>query len=100
MIVRIVRFKVLRDKEPQFRELFAKLHPVIENCNGCLDLQMCASIEAQAEYLSISRWASLEDLRAYRNSTLFRETIWPQVKTLLSDKAWVQNYEIVPASEK
>jgi|SRR5690606_20563489 len=87
MIKRLVQMKLIYGKEVEFLRIFNQVRDKILSQPGCLELEAWQDdIDGQNGFWTVSNWASVEDLEAYRQSELFRST-WAALKPLFASKA-------------
>lgn len=89
MITRIVKLTLVKDKIPDFINIFNAAKNQIRNFEGCRYLALYHDINNTNIYFTYSIWDGTEYLEKYRNSELFKTT-WAQTKVLFADKpdAW------------
>lgn len=73
------------EKLEDFLRLFEGHRPSVLALAGCHSLTLCKDPEHPYVRYSLSQWASIEALEAYRNSPLFRK-VWPKAKAGFSAK--------------
>lgn len=80
------------DEVENFLSLFDRVHPHIEQMQGCCKVELHSQAGCPNVMFTLSLWDSVEALENYRNSELFKST-WTQTKKLFSDKpqAWSIN---------
>lgn len=75
-----------RDRCADFESLYQSVCQKILAMSGCLSLTLKKDATHQNVYYTVSTWASLEALDAYRHSPLFKET-WATTKSMFDQKA-------------
>lgn len=86
MLIRIVKLSLKPERKHEFLTFYANSESFIKKQPGCLDVQLLQSMTDDNELFTYSKWASEDDLNAYRNSDFFRD-LWPRVKPCFSAKA-------------
>jgi heme-degrading monooxygenase HmoA len=84
-LTRIVRMEFAPDKADDFLAVFEESRRQIRRFPGCEYLALCRDATDENVYYTHSRWRSAEDLEAYRQSELFRQT-WARTKVLFGGK--------------
>ena len=98
MIVRTWRGKAARGKEGAYTEHFRlKLLPELKSISGFLGATLLREDrEKDSEFLVLTRWASLESIRAFAGQALEHAVMEPDaIAALLSYDPKVQHYAIV-----
>jgi len=85
MLIRIVRMEFDPERVSDFLRLFDDVKKKIAGFPGCAHLQLCRDASLPHVYYTFSKWNSEEDLEAYRNSKLFKQT-WAKTKVLFGGK--------------
>jgi heme-degrading monooxygenase HmoA len=86
MITRIVKMTLKPECVEGFKEIFYTSQKLIRVFEGCNRVDLLNDINNECIYFTLSYWNTEEDLNAYRNSYLFKNT-WSKVKPLFSEKA-------------
>jgi heme-degrading monooxygenase HmoA len=86
--------KFIREQIPKFLEIFNQTQDLIQACSGCSEVKLFVDKRDPCVLFTISKWESLQDLEAYRQSDLFKTT-WAQTKILFDDKAQAWSLEQV-----
>lgn len=86
MITRIVKMTLEPENISGFKTIFYELHKLIMAFDGCSHVELMKDVNNECIYFTISHWRNVEDLDAYRQSYLFKNT-WSKVKPLFSEKA-------------
>ena len=81
MIVRIVKMHFKGGHVETFLEIFQQHKQAIRGVKGCTHLELLRDIQNPLSYMTISYWATENDLQAYRNSELFKD-VWGRVRVL------------------
>ena len=97
MIVRVVRLTLSAENVGAFEDVFRTHQSAIAAQPGCMGVEMLLDPNDACIRGTLSRWRSVDDLNAYRASSLFGE-VWPVTKTLFAAKPEVWSYEVVEAS--
>lgn len=97
MIRRIVKMTFREEAIDQFYPVFDRVKHDISRFPGCRSLQLLRVKDNPAMLFTLSTWEHEEDLEAYRNSELFRET-WRQTKALFAGNAEAWTVEILYTS--
>ena len=89
MIKRIVKLTFRPDKIEEFQRIFEASKDQIRAFKGCSHLELWQCRNPNTVFFTYSWWESPEDLEAYRQSELFRNT-WSRTKVLFAGKpeAW------------
>jgi heme-degrading monooxygenase HmoA len=98
MIVRTWRGKAARGKEAAYAEHFRqKLMPELKSISGFLGATLLREErDKDSEFLVLSRWSSLEAIRAFAGQALEHAVMDPEaIAALLSYDPKVQHYAIV-----
>lgn len=82
-MVRYVRMHFRPEEIANFLLVFAQYQDRIRAVSGCQYLALQHDLTDEGCWMTHSRWASEEDLEAYRRSDLFRE-VWGKTKVLFS----------------
>ena len=85
MIIRIVRMSFKNEKVDEFLSTFNLINQKIRSFKGCTNLSLHQDDEQKNVFFTISHWESKDDLEAYRQSLLFKET-WSKVKLLFDEQ--------------
>ncbi len=83
MILRIVRMQFRADKVADFKKTFGITYDRIRNFEGCRFLELYQDEKDANVFYTISKWEHPDQLEAYRNSDLFRQT-WAITKSYFS----------------
>lgn len=86
MIIRIVKMTLKPESIDGFKEIFYASQKLIGAFEGCNRVDLMNDINNECIFFTLSYWNSEEDLSAYRQSYLFKNT-WSKVKPLFSGKA-------------
>lgn len=86
MIIRIVKMNFQADKTEYFLRTFRQKQSLIASFDGCNGVELLRDIHNPNTFFTYSRWNSPENLDAYRQSALFKET-WSTAKLWFSGKA-------------
>lgn len=86
MITRIVKMTFKPENVESFKEIFYDSRKLISAFEGCIRVDLMNDINNENIFFTLSIWNSEEDLNAYRQSYLFKNT-WSKVKPLFSEKA-------------
>jgi quinol monooxygenase YgiN len=62
---------------------------------GCIEVQLYKDHTASEVYYTLSRWATMSDLDAYRRSGVFG-AVWPKTKALFAVPAQTFSLDAVP----
>lgn len=91
-IIRIVKMQFKPEHLPRFLTHFGTVKQAIRTFPGCKGLTLLQDAATTGIIFTYSKWQSAEDLEAYRQSELFRNT-WVFVKTLFATpaEAWTVN---------
>jgi quinol monooxygenase YgiN len=89
MIVRIVKMHFRPDAVQEFLDIFERSCEQIRAFPGCEHLELWQDRHDRGIFFTHSRWQSLEQLNAYRDSALFA-SVWPRTKALFAamPEAW------------
>lgn len=85
MIIRIVRMSFRNENVDEFLSIFKMINEKIRAFEGCTYLSLHQDHEQKNVYFTVSHWKSKDDLEAYRQSLLFKET-WSEVKLLFDEQ--------------
>jgi heme-degrading monooxygenase HmoA len=101
-LVRTVRLTIRPDLVQAFIDLFRNVAPEIRSMPGCRHLEIWQDQRYPNIFCTMSRWDSVEDLEAYRSSSLFKET-WQVARTHFAAPPQAFSYhefvEGIPASD-
>lgn len=86
MIIRIVKMTFIPENITGFKEVFYESQKLIRAFEGCISVELMVDPGNENTFFTLSYWRSEEDLEAYRQSYLFRNT-WAKVKPMFSEKA-------------
>ena len=98
MIIRLVHMTFIKEKVPQFLDLFLSYHEKISNAPGCIQVELIQEKNSPEKISTLSYWNSEEDLDNYRNSTLFAD-VWPKTKLLFEEKPYAVTYNLLKDSK-
>lgn len=89
MIVRIVKMVFKEENIDDFSLFSSTIQHIIKKQTGCLHLEILQDINDPAIFFTFSKWETLDNLEAYRQSNFFRE-VWPKTKKWFAAKpeAW------------
>ena len=79
---------------PEFLEIFRESSPLIRAFEGCNHVELLEIVNAPNKLCTLSYWDSEENLEAYRNSELFKET-WKRTKVLFMEKAEAWSLKLI-----
>ncbi|MAZ71532.1 MAG: antibiotic biosynthesis monooxygenase [Flavobacteriaceae bacterium] len=102
MFTRIVKMHFREEEIPSFLANFETVKLKIRKFPGCEHLKLLRDKNDTTIFFTYSKWQTVEDLEAYRNSTLFKG-VWATTKPKFRSKAeaWsVDVKELVDPSEK
>ena len=85
MLFRIVRMTFNPQKVSDFKSLFKKVQPKIQNFPGCQHVELCKDATESNVFYTFSKWDNEQALEAYRTSRLFEDT-WMKTKALFEGK--------------
>ena len=85
MLVRLVRMTFQEDKLPDFHAIFDRSKHLIRAFPGNRHLELLRDPDNPGVRMTYSLWDSANDLKAYRQSELFRTT-WAATKVLFAGK--------------
>ncbi|MGB3542063.1 putative quinol monooxygenase [Rubrivirga sp.] len=83
MLIRTVRMTFRPDRLEAFLEMFWSVRPQIAAAPGCQLLELWRDARYPNVLTTYSEWSHPDDLEAYRQSALFRET-WARTKPLFA----------------
>jgi quinol monooxygenase YgiN len=86
MITRVVKMTFKPESVQGFKEIFYASQKLIRAFEGCNRVDLMRDLNNECVFFTLSFWDSEEDLNAYRQSYLFKNT-WSKVKPLFSEKA-------------
>jgi quinol monooxygenase YgiN len=86
MITRIVKMTFKPDEIGGFKEIFMASQKQILAFDGCNRVDLMRDLNNEYVFFTLSFWNTEEDLNAYRQSYLFKNT-WSKVKPMFSEKA-------------
>jgi heme-degrading monooxygenase HmoA len=86
MITRVVKMTFKPESVQGFKEIFYASQKLIRAFDGCNRVDLMRDLNNECVFFTLSFWDSEEDLNAYRQSYLFKNT-WSKVKPLFSEKA-------------
>jgi heme-degrading monooxygenase HmoA len=86
MITRVVKMTFKPEYVEGFKEIFYASQKLIRAFDGCNRVDLMRDLNNECVFFTLSFWDSEEDLNAYRQSYLFKNT-WSKVKPLFSEKA-------------
>jgi len=86
MITRVVKMTFKPESVQGFKEIFYDSQKLIRAFEGCNRVDLMRDLNNECVFFTLSFWDSEEDLNAYRQSYLFKNT-WSKVKPLFSEKA-------------
>ncbi|MDO8993586.1 putative quinol monooxygenase [Daejeonella sp.] len=86
MITRVVKMTFKPESVQGFKEIFYASQKLIRAFEGCNRVDLMRDLNNECVFFTLSFWNSEEDLNAYRQSYLFKNT-WSKVKPLFSEKA-------------
>ena len=86
MITRVVKMTFKPETVQGFKEIFYASQKLIRAFEGCNRVDLMRDQNNECVFFTLSFWDSEEDLNAYRQSYLFKNT-WSKVKPLFSEKA-------------
>ena len=86
MITRVVKMTFKTESVQGFKEIFYASQKLIRAFDGCNRVDLMRDLNNECVFFTLSFWDSEEDLNAYRQSYLFKNT-WSKVKPLFSEKA-------------
>lgn len=86
MITRVVKMTFKPESVQGFKEIFYDSQKLIRAFEGCNQVDLMRDLNNECVFFTLSFWDSEEDLNAYRQSYLFKNT-WSKVKPLFSEKA-------------
>jgi len=95
MITRIVRMTFRPEAIEDFLSIWNQSRTHIRARPGCLEARLFQDHTEHHVYYTLSRWASVGDLEAYRRSELFGE-VWPKTKALFAAPAQAYSLDAVP----
>ncbi len=89
MFIRIVKMSFDDSNIDLFLENFNNNKEKIRKVKGCRLLELYRDRNISSIFFTYSYWETEADLKAYRNSDLFK-TVWSKTKLLFNDKpqAW------------
>lgn len=93
MIHRLVKMTFRPGEEERFIAVFNHSCEQIAAFQGCNGVKLLRDKEDSSVFFTYSLWNDADDLRAYRNSELFRST-WAATKVLFADKPEVWSTEL------
>jgi quinol monooxygenase YgiN len=85
-LTRMVRMHFLPEGVESFLVIWRESRSHIRMQPGCLEVRLFVDPTDATVYYTLSRWASLGDLNAYRHSELFGR-VWPRTKALFASAA-------------
>ena len=85
MLLRVVRMEFKQERLKDFHAVFEQAKPKILAMKGCNHVEICEDPSNFDVRYTFSKWDSVKDLEAYRESKLFKST-WTKTKTLFSGK--------------
>ena len=97
MITRIVKMTFKPEGVDRFKEIFYTSQKLIGAFEGCNRVDLMNDINNECIFFTLSYWNTEEDLNAYRQSYLFRNT-WSKVKPLFSEKA--EAWSLIPGQNQ
>jgi heme-degrading monooxygenase HmoA len=83
MITRIVQLTFQEHLVDDFLKTFEENGPKIRAMKGCHGVDLVQDLYRPYVFFTLSKWESEDDLNAYRESDLFRNT-WKVTKSLFS----------------
>lgn len=86
MITRVVKMTFKPENVQGFKEIFYESQKLIRAFEGCNRLDLMMDLNNECVFFTLSFWDTEENLDAYRQSYLFKNT-WSKVKPLFSEKA-------------
>ena len=86
MITRVVKMTFKPESVNGFKEIFYATQKLIHTFDGCNRVDLMRDLNNECVFFTLSSWDTEEDLNAYRQSYLFKNT-WSKVKPLFSEKA-------------
>lgn len=86
MFTRIVKMEFEPTEIPQFLKNFEADKTHIRNFLGCHYLELYRDKHDPAIFFTYSKWNTLDDLEAYRNSELFKR-VWATTKPMFRCRA-------------
>jgi quinol monooxygenase YgiN len=86
MITRVVKMTFKPENVQGFKEIFYESQKLIRAFEGCNRLDLMMDLNNECVFFTFSFWDTEENLNAYRQSYLFKNT-WSKVKPLFSEKA-------------
>lgn len=86
MITRVVKMTFKPENVQGFKEIFYESQKLIRAFEGCNRLDLMMDLNNECVFFTLSFWDTEENLNAYRQSYLFKNT-WSKVKPLFSEKA-------------
>ena len=89
MITRIVRLSFQASFRAQFIEISREIQPTIESFAGCHSVDVLNDVDNSNVFFTYSKWDSVADLNAYRDSDFFKN-VWAKTKKGFNEKpmAW------------
>ena len=98
MIKRIVKLTFHLDKIEAFKTIFETSKEKIRARQGCHHLELWQGVKDKNVFFTYSIWTSEDDLNAYRDSELFKET-WAKTKVLFSDKPYAWSVDMISQAD-
>lgn len=89
MLIRIVKMTFREEETENFLRVFNERKHLIAAFDGCSGVELLRDISDPNIFFTYSKWQTVEQLNAYRNSELFN-TVWSTVKKWFAGKpeAW------------
>jgi autoinducer 2-degrading protein len=86
MITRIVKMTFRPENIDVFMEIFTTYQKQIRAFDGCNGVDLMKDLNNECIFFTLSFWHTEEDLNAYRESYIFKNT-WSKVKPMFSESA-------------
>lgn len=94
MITRLVHLDINPLKLSEFVRIFKSARPTILQSKGCQSVVLLQDVEHPSRVSTLSKWETLQDLDAYRNTPFFRET-WEASKKTFQARASATSYSVL-----